>query len=94
MDTANQTLVVRSIVSDQVSIIGPMAIDEANRVNGLHVSSDLSSISSSGDFKNILSDLVKRYEQLFGQASIEACRESIKKILPIVNAREIPSFLT
>lgn len=94
METTNQTLVVRSIVSDQVSIIGPMAIDEANKVPGLHVSSDLSSISSSGDFKNTLSELVKRYEQLFGRTSIEACRESIKKILPIINAREIPSFLT
>jgi len=93
MDTGTTSTVIRAIVSGQRSIIGPMAIDQANRVPGLKVSTNLDSITISGDLKEILSNLVHQYEQLFGRASVEACKDSIKEILPKISAKDIPDFL-
>ena len=93
MDSANLTLVVKSIVTEQFSIMGPLAIEEANKVAGLHLSTDLKSVEASGDSNQILTNLVHQYEKLFGKASIEACRDSVKQILPQLNARDLPQFL-
>lgn len=93
MDSAKLTLIVKAIVSEQQTIIGPMAIDEANKVTGLKVSLDLKDVVVSGEAKTVLQSLVGQYQKLFGQASVEACKESIKQILPQIPRQEIPEFL-
>ncbi len=93
MDTAKLTLVIKSIVAEQKQIIGPMAISEANKVPGVKITADLQSISISGDSASVLTALARQYEKLFGQASIEACRESIKELLPQIPSQDIPTFL-
>ena len=93
MDAKQLTILVKAIVSEQQTIIGPMAIDEANKVAGLKVSVDLRDISVSGEAKVVLKSLVGQYQKLFGQASVEACKESIKQILPQIPRQEIPEFL-
>jgi hypothetical protein len=93
MTTDNLILVVKSIVNEQLSIMGPLAIEQANKVPGLNVSSDLNLVKINGTPDQIITDLVSQYEKLFGKASIEACRESIKQILPKLSTRDIPKFL-
>ncbi|MBI2008163.1 hypothetical protein HYS82_00725 [Candidatus Amesbacteria bacterium] len=93
MDTAKLTLIVKAIVSEQQTIIGPMAIDEANKVSGLKISVDMRDVTVSGEAKIVLQNLVGQYQKLFGQASVEACKESIKQILPQIPRQEIPEFL-
>ncbi len=73
----NFEALVKSIISQQELIIGPVAIEEANKVSGLKVSADLSSINIDGDGKVILENLVKQYASLFGRVSVEVCREAV-----------------
>lgn len=93
MDNQNISLLVKSIVTGQKVIIGQMAIDQANQVPGLKVSPNLETITINGDSNEILHGLVNQYKQLFGQASVEACKDSIKEILPKISAGDIPDFL-
>lgn len=93
MDTASLTILVRAIVSEQKLIIGPLAIEEANSVTGLRVSSDLKVVEVTKEGKQILTNLVHKYEELFGQASVEVCKDSIKEVLPKISSKDIPEFL-
>lgn len=93
MNESTISLIIKSIIVQQSQIIGPMAVSEANKVSGLQVSIDLQSITVNGNSKEILISLVRQYERLFGQASVEACKDSIKEILPKISAGDIPDFL-
>ncbi len=73
----NFEALIKSIISQQELIIGPVAIEEANKVSGLKVSHDLTSISIEGDGKVVLENLVKQYASLFGRVSVEVCKEAI-----------------
>ena len=84
---------IKAIVVQQQSIIGPLAIEQANHVSGLKISSDIHSIEYDRDGTQVLSDLVHQYETLFGQASVEACKESVRQILGEVDQKEVPVFL-
>jgi hypothetical protein len=89
MDT---TALIKAIVRGQQSIIGPVAIDQANRVAGLNVSADLSKISFNGDNGTVLENLVRQYEKLFGRASVEACKESVRE-MGSVSSKDLPTIL-
>ncbi len=93
MNNSDLVTLVRAIVSGQKQIIGPMAVDEANKVQGVVVSKNLDSIQISGESDQLLQNLVNQYEKLFGQASVEACKEAVKKILPSINDPHLPDFL-
>lgn len=93
MDTRDLTLVVRAIVDEQKNIIGPLAIEEANKVVGLKVSDDLETIQVSGESKNVLADLVGQYEKLFGQASIEVCKDAVREVQPPIPTKDLPAIL-
>lgn len=93
MNESTISLIVKSIVYQQCQIIGPMAVHEANKVSGLQVSLDFQTITVQGDSKEILTNLVRQYERLFGQASVEACKDSVKEVLPKISASDIPDFL-
>lgn len=91
--TEAATLLVRSIVQDQQLIMGPLAIAQANKVNGLIISSNIESIEIKRDPVAILTDLVKQYQDIFGTSSLEVCKESIKQVATKINTDDIPQFL-
>ena len=93
MDSNNLTILVKAVVSEQKLIIGPMAIDEANKVSGLKISSDLKDVEVSGEAKIVLENLVGQYQKLFGQASVEACKDAIRPLLPKMKMEELPQVL-
>ena len=68
---------VKSIIAQQELIIGPVAIEEANKVRGLKVSPDGKTVTIQGEGKDILEGLVKQYASLFGRVSVEVCKEAV-----------------
>ena len=78
MDT--HSVLLTKIITDQESIIGPLATDLAKSVNGIAWNQDGPQLT--GDAQNVVSDLVKVFSTLFGKASIEVCHDSVRAIDP------------
>lgn len=93
MDTQSLKILIKTIIKSQSLVIGPLAIQEANQVPGLRVAANLSDIEIEGENRGIIENLVKQYEKLFGQASIEVCKDAVKEVLPQISVRDIPDIL-
>ena len=81
------------IIKEQELIIGPLAWDEAGKVDGLMIDQSHSSVSFRGDEKDIINRLVAQYERLFGKASHEVCKEAVQDLIAEMAPEEIPSSL-
>jgi hypothetical protein len=68
------------IIKEQESIIGPIAFEQAKKVPGLRVDEQNKEVSMQGNEKEVLGNLVEQYKHLFGQTSVEVCKEAIKGI--------------
>ncbi len=90
MDIFGQIAV--KIIEEQELVIGPLAWNEASKVQGLNVS-DHSVAFNNGDQKETVDRLVNQYERLFGRASHEVCREAVASIIADLKPEEIPSSL-
>ncbi|MBI3282861.1 hypothetical protein HYZ70_02185 [Candidatus Curtissbacteria bacterium] len=88
-------MVVKSIVEHQFAVVGPLALEQANKVPGLKASDggNISVEIQNGDTKTMLTQLVKRYEELFGLASVEVCRDAVKEVKPSIPQDELPEIL-
>lgn len=84
--------IAEKIIQEQENIIGPVAVEQAKKVEGLEVTSD-KDVKIVGDSKKVLESLVGQYEKLFGRASIEVCREAVKGIIAQAPKDQIPSVL-
>ncbi len=93
MDFDKAAMLVKAIIRGQQVIIGPLAIEQANKVPGLQVSADLSVIKVTLAPKETLTKLVEQYEKLFGRASVEACKDAVKEYLPNFSDKDLPSSL-
>ena len=90
----HQQIVIK-IIREQSLIIGPLAWDEARKVQGLtvidHTEAQLT--IPDGDSKNVINSLVAQYQRIFGKASHEVCREAVQDIIAKMPPEEIPSSL-
>lgn len=85
--------IVSRIVKEQQTVMGPIALELAKNVKGLKISS-LKNIEIVGtNEKEVIKELVKEYEKLFGHASIEVCKDAVRAIKPAVQEEEIPEIL-
>ena len=84
---------VRKIIKEQETILGPVAIEQARKVAGLTVDDKGENVTLSGDKKQILENLVKQYQNLFGMISVEVCREAVRGILSQAPKDQIPQVL-
>lgn len=91
MDVFEQAAV--KIIKEQQNIIGPIALEQAKNVKGLSVSSEDQSISLSGDKSDVLGRLVSQYKELFGQISIEVCKDAIRPLISKMPPQEVPELL-
>ncbi|MDP3940795.1 MAG: hypothetical protein Q8Q49_00650 [bacterium] len=91
MDTLSQ--IAEKIIAAQETIMGPLAIEQAKKVSGLQVDWSKHEVKLQGNEKNVLDSLVKRYELLFGRASIEVCKHAVKSLLPQLPKDQLPSSL-
>jgi hypothetical protein len=75
MDKYN--VAIKYIMQEQESIIGPIAVDLVNQVEGVEVSNNEVKITTN-DPKKTLSNVVNQFQSLFGQLSIEVSKQVIK----------------
>ncbi len=83
------------IIREQALVIGPLAWDEARKVQGLQiVNQEKGEVNlQNGDPKNVIDKLVAQYERIFGRASHEVCHDAVQDLLAQMSPEEIPSSL-
>jgi len=69
------------IVQAQEAIIGPVAVEQAERVPHLNIDWSKHEITIDGDEPKAISALVEAYQQLFGQVSKEVSKEAAAPLL-------------
>lgn len=80
------------IIRQQETIIGPLAFDQARKVAGVQIGSN-GQVTLSGDARSILENLVKQFEQFFGQASVEVCKDAVREVKPPLPPDDLPEIL-
>ena len=68
------------IIKEQEGIIGPVALEQARKVDGLSVDWEKHEVALAGDEKAIVQKLVEQYQHLFGQTSVEVCIDAIRNL--------------
>ena len=91
MDISAQ--IVDRIIKAQEAIIGPIAMEQAQKVSGIRVDVLRHEVFVDGDKKSVLENLVKQYEKLFGPASILVCKDAVKNIISQAPQDQIPQLL-
>ena len=81
------------IIQEQEGIIGPIALEQAKKVPGLVLHWDIHEVELNGDEKSIVDQLIGQYKHLFGQASVEVCKEAVKDLLRDVPQNQRPLLL-
>lgn len=82
------------IIKEQELIIGPLAWNEAEKVNGLKVTITHDRVEfNNGDERIVVDQLVARYERLFGRASREVCRHAAASLIAELPADQVPASL-
>jgi hypothetical protein len=66
------------IIKEQESIIGPIALEQAKKVPGLSVDWSKKEVQIAGNESAAIESLVQQYQHLFGQTSVEVCKQAIK----------------
>jgi hypothetical protein len=90
MDPYSQ--IVSQIIKDQAEIIGPVALEQARKVQGIEIAG-IDDVKIHGNGKDILSHLVDQYSKLFGRASIEVCREAVHEARVTISKEDLPEIL-
>ena len=90
----NLNTIANKIIKEQELIIGPVAWNEARKVSGLKIINEKSGeVSFEGDPKQVIDRLVAQYENLFGRASHEVCKEAVSALIVDLMPSEIPASL-
>lgn len=82
-----------SIIEHQESIIGPVAIERAKTVEGLSVDWAKKTVLISGEPKSVVDHLVEQYKALFGQISVEVCKEAVGRLGQKMSPDQMPTSL-
>ncbi len=80
------------IIKEQELIIGPLAWDQAVKVSGLNIINK-TTVEINSNPKDTIDKLVAQYERLFGRASKEVCKESVRDLISSMASEEVPSSL-
>jgi hypothetical protein len=87
----NQMIV--TIITEQENVIGPLAVEQAKKVEGLEVNWNEKQISHKGDEKTIIDNLVGKYQKIFGKVSVEVCRHAVHKLVSQLPPDQQPALL-
>jgi hypothetical protein len=85
--------IASQIIQQQESIIGPIAVERAMRVDGLAINWNQKEVLILGDPKTTIEHLVKQYQELFGEISVEVCREAVASSIAQLTTDQIPAVL-
>ncbi len=81
------------IIEMQEGIIGPIALEQAKKVQGLKIDWTKHDVELTGSKKDVLEKLVEQYKSLFGQTSVEMCKDAVRTIKSKISADELPPLL-
>ncbi len=81
------------IIKAQEAIIGPVAVEQAEQVADLKVDWSKHEVSIIGDEVSVLEQLIEKYQELFGQISVEVSRESAASLLSQLHGDQLPEAL-
>lgn len=84
---------IEKIIREQESIIGPLALEQAKKVSGLKFNLEKHQVDISGDKSAAIDKLVEQYKNLFGQTSVEVCKEAISGLRSQFPGGKVPSLL-
>jgi predicted Zn-dependent protease len=85
--------IVESIIRHQEAIIGPVAVEQAEHVQGLQVDWAQHQVTVSGDPVSVIDNLVQAYKNLFGQISVEVSKEAAGSLLGRLEVDKLPQTL-
>lgn len=85
--------IVEKIVSYQENVIGPVAVEQAQDVEGLELDWGSHTVKITGDSTQVVESLVHKYKDLFGQASVEVCRDAAGPLLSNLPEDKVPESL-
>lgn len=85
--------IAEKIISQQEGIIGPVALEQAKKVQGLKLDWPKHEVAFDGNKTDIVEKLVEQYQGLFGRASVEACKDAVKTLLTSVPKNQVPPLL-
>lgn len=91
MDIFNK--LAEKIIKQQEGIIGPLALEQAQKVPGLKLDVQKHSVVVEGNGKDAIEKLVEQYKGIFGQASVEVCKDAVRNIISEVPKDQIPNLL-
>lgn len=91
MDVYSQLAV--NIITHQESIIGPVAIEQAKSVSGLKLDWGKKEVAITGDKAKVIDKLVDQYKTLFGQISVEVCKEAVGRLAQQLSPEQMPASL-
>lgn len=85
--------IAAKIIEQQELIIGPVAVEQAKRVSNLKVDWTKHSVEVTGDPATVIDKLVAQYEHLFGQLSVEVCKDATQQLVAQLSPEKQPKKL-
>lgn len=83
----------KKIIKAQEDVVGPLALEQAKRVSGVKLGNSSQDVALEGDEKDAVNRLIKQYEGLFGQVSIEVCKKAVRDIILSTPKDQLPPLL-
>lgn len=87
------TDIAQKIIEHQEIIIGPVAIQQAEQVDGLNLDWAQHAVVLVGNEKDVIDDLIEQYRELFGQIAVEVSKDAVSSIASQLSAQEMPDLL-
>jgi len=85
--------IASKIIKQQESIIGPVAIEQAQAIGGLELNWGKELVTITGNGQQVVDRLVRQYKNLFGQISVEVCKEAASALLGQLPQDKLPETL-
>ncbi|MDO8265986.1 MAG: hypothetical protein Q7T41_03520 [Candidatus Saccharibacteria bacterium] len=82
-----------SIIKNQENIIGPIAVERAQYVTGLNVDWQNKIVHITAEPLATIDNLVEQYTVLFGQLSVEVCKEATNRFRTQLDTKQLPASL-
>lgn len=81
------------IIKAQEAIIGPVAVEQAQQIRSLQINWPQQKISINGNKSAAINQLVKKYQDLFGQISVEVSKEAAASLIGQLRQDQLPEAL-
>ncbi len=85
--------IASTIIEQQETIIGPVAVEQARKVADLSIDWSKHSVKVKGNAPQVIDDLVRQYEHLFGKLSVDVCRDATAGLVAQLPAEKQPKML-